>query len=80
MNLLALPAYTDRCARMRAAQGVLRAILVTHPDDPTGARAPVEFCGADIFSGRGVNPAPKVSDNAVSRAWAARRPWKINFR
>jgi len=27
MNLLALPAFTDRCARMRTAHAVLPAIL-----------------------------------------------------
>jgi len=80
MNLLALPAFTDRCARMRTAQAVLPGILVTGHDDPTGARAPVPFCGADKFSARGVKPAPKGTDNAVSRAWGALRPWKTNFR
>jgi len=80
MNLLALPAFTDRCARMRTAQAVLPAILVTRHDDPTGARAPVAFCGADNFSARGVKPAPEAADNAVSRAWAALRPWKTKFR
>jgi len=80
MNLLALPAFTDRRARMRTAQAVLPAILVTRHDDPTGARAPVPFCGTDKSSTRGVKPAPKATDNAVSRAWGALRPWKTNFR